>query len=73
VRRPRAWRGTIAACPTSPAPVGYDPRIIPQWAGGPASDAFAGLRLTPWRVRLMPGTVMLGGGGEVLTWTAPPG
>jgi hypothetical protein len=33
-----------------PAPVGYDPAMIPQWAGGATSDAFAALRLTPWRL-----------------------
>jgi hypothetical protein len=65
--RAAVWQAFVDA----PAPVGYHPDIIPQWAGGPVSDAFAGLRLTPWRLRVMPGTVMLGGGGEVMTWTAP--
>ena len=54
-----------------PAPVGYDPGSIPPWAGGPTSDAFAVLQLQPWRLRVMPGTVMLGTGGELLTWQAP--
>jgi hypothetical protein len=53
-----------------PAPVGYDPAVIPQWAGGPTSDAFAALRLTPWRLRLMPGTELINGEGEVLRWRA---
>jgi hypothetical protein len=53
----------------APAPVGYDPAMIPPWAGGPTSEAFAGLRLSPWRLRVMPGTVMTGH-GEILTWTA---
>lgn len=53
-----------------PAPVGYDPAMIPQWAGGPTSDAFAALRLTPWRLRLMPGTELINGEGEVLSWRA---
>jgi hypothetical protein len=53
-----------------PAPVGYDPAMIPQWAGGPTSDAFAALRLTPWRLRLMPGTELINGEGEVLRWRA---
>jgi hypothetical protein len=53
-----------------PAPVGYDPAIIPQWVGGPTSDAFAALRLTPWRIRLMPGTELINGEGEVLSWRA---
>jgi hypothetical protein len=54
----------------APAPVGYDPAIIPPWAGGPTSDAFAVLQLEPWRLRVMPGTVMLTGTGELLTWSA---
>jgi hypothetical protein len=54
----------------APAPVGYDPAIIPPWRGGPASDAFAALRLEPWRLRVMPGSMMAGGPGEVLTWRA---
>jgi hypothetical protein len=54
----------------APAPVGYDPAIIPPWADGPTSPAFAALRLEPWRLRVMPGSVMAGGPGEVLTWRA---
>ena len=53
-----------------PAPVGYDPAIIPQWAGGPTSPDFAAWRLTPHRLRVMPGTVMTQGTGQVLTWHA---
>lgn len=52
-----------------PAPVGYDPAIIPGW-DGPDSDAFAALKLEPWRLRVMPGSVMMGGGGETLVWQA---
>jgi hypothetical protein len=52
----------------APAPVGYDPAVIPPWKGGPTSPAFAALRLEPWRLRIMPGSVMMGGGGEVLSW-----
>lgn len=51
-----------------PEPVGYDPAIIPGWSGGPTSDAFAALRLDPWRLRVFPGSVLMGQGGEVLTW-----
>ena len=54
---------------TGPEPVGYDPRIIPQWADGPTSPQFAVLRLAPYRLRVMPGTVMLQGTGELLTWS----
>jgi hypothetical protein len=51
-----------------PAPVGYDPAIVPPWKDGPLSPAFAALRLVPWRLRVFPGSVLLGQGGEVLTW-----
>jgi len=55
---------------TGPAPVGYDPAIIPIWAQeGPTSPQFAALRLAPYRLRVMPGTAMITGTGEVLTWT----
>ena len=50
---------------TAPEPLGYDPARF--WAG-PTSASFAALRLEPWRLRLMPGSVMLRREGEVLTW-----
>ena len=50
-----------------PAPVGYDPSMIPGWESA-ASENFAGLRLDPWRLRVMPGSVMLAGSGETLVW-----
>jgi len=50
-----------------PAPVGYDPSIIPGWTS-PDVEGFGGLRLTPDRLRVMPGSVLLRGEGEVLTW-----
>jgi hypothetical protein len=53
-----------------PAPVGYDPAIIPPWAAGPRSPAFAALRLDPYRLRVQPGTLMLEGRGELHTWSA---
>lgn len=49
-----------------PAPVGYDPYIIPQWSGGPTSDEFAALRLTPYRLRVMPAAVMTEGQADLL-------
>ncbi|MEZ4708785.1 MAG: hypothetical protein R3A44_16365 [Caldilineaceae bacterium] len=52
-----------------PAPVGYDPAIVPGW-DSPTSDAFAALRLEPWRLRVFPGTILLGQGGNLLTWQA---
>jgi hypothetical protein len=54
----------------APAPVGYDPAMVPPWSGGPTSEAFGALRLEPWRLRVFPGTVLLGTGGNVLTWSA---
>lgn len=52
-----------------PPPVGYDPKIVPAWTS-PTADAFAALRLDPWRLRVFPGSVLLGQGGSVLTWQA---
>lgn len=52
---------------TTPPPVGYDPAIIPVW-DEPTSESFAVLQLEPWRVRVFPGSVLLGQGGDVLTW-----
>ena len=50
-----------------PAPVGYDPAIVPAWPS-PTDPAFAALKLEPWRLRVFPGTVLLRQGGAVLTW-----
>jgi hypothetical protein len=63
--RERVWQ-TFAS---TPPPVGYDPAIIPGW-DGPRSESFAALRLDPWRLRVFPGTVLLQGKGDVLTWQA---
>lgn len=52
-----------------PAPVGYDPSIVPPWTS-PDVPAFGILRLEPRRLRVMPGSVMLEGRGDVLTWRA---
>jgi hypothetical protein len=52
-----------------PEPVGYDPGIVPVWTE-PTADTFAALILEPWKLRVFPGTVLLGQGGDVLTWTA---
>ncbi len=51
------------------APVGYDPAVIPVWKDGPITPTFAALRVEPWRLRVMPGTAMLTGQGETLTWS----
>jgi hypothetical protein len=52
---------------TAPAPLGYDPSIIPEW-DTPDSEAFGVIRLSPRRLRVMPGTVMTAGAGDLLTW-----
>ncbi len=53
----------------APPPLGYDPAIIPGWTA-PTDDTFAVLRLDPWRLRVFPGTVLLGKGGDILDWKA---
>lgn len=50
-----------------PEPVGYDPAIIPAWTA-PDVEAFAAMRLEPWRLRVFPGSLMFTGEGELLTW-----
>jgi len=65
-----ATRRTVwEAFRTAPAPVGFDPAIIPGW-NSPTDDAFAALRLTPWRLRVFPGSLMMSRGGEILVWRA---
>lgn len=54
----------------APAPVGYDPAIVPGW-DDPQAPAFGILRLTPRHLRVMPGSLMLTGQGELLTWRGP--
>lgn len=61
--RTRIWELFAQA----PSPVGYDPSLVPAWTS-PTSDAFAVIRLDPWRLRVFPGSVLLGQGGKVLTW-----
>jgi hypothetical protein len=61
--RARIWQ----AFKDAPEPVGFDPAMIPFW-DGPTSPRFAVLRLDPWRIRLMPGEVLLSQTGNVLTW-----
>jgi hypothetical protein len=55
---------------SAPAPVGYDPSIVPTWPSA-TSPAFAVLQLEPWRLRVFPGTALLGQGGSVLMWHRP--
>ena len=49
----------------TPEPLGYNPRIIPAWES-PTCDAFAVIRLEPWRLRVLPGTALMRQGGELL-------
>ena len=51
----------------APAPVGYDPSIIPQWPS-PEAPEFGILRLRPRSLRVMPGSLMTAGTGELLVW-----
>jgi hypothetical protein len=53
----------------APPPVGYNPAIIPVWTS-PTVEAFAALRLEPWRLRVVPSTAVLGEGGQILKWRA---
>ena len=61
--RTMVWNLFAHAAP----PVGYNPAIVPAWKS-PTSEAFAVLRLEPWRLRVFPGSVLLGQGGQVLNW-----
>ncbi|MFN3220278.1 MAG: pyridoxamine 5'-phosphate oxidase family protein [Acidimicrobiales bacterium] len=63
--RTELWQRFVDA----PAPVGYDPAIIPGW-DTPTSPGFAGWRLDPYRLRVFPGTLLLQGEGDLLTWRA---
>jgi hypothetical protein len=65
VTRHRTWHLFADA----PQPVGYDPRIIPGWENADSPD-FNVLRLDPYRLRVFPGTVLLGEGGDILRWHA---
>ncbi len=56
---------------SAPEPVGFDPSIVPGW-DDPSSDGFGILRLEPSRLRVFPGTLLLTGEGEVLTWKGSP-
>jgi hypothetical protein len=53
-----------------PPPVGYNPSLIPSWTS-PDAPEFGILRLKPYRLRLMPGTIMTQGTGKLLTWRSP--
>lgn len=52
----------------APAPVGYDPAMIPGW-DSPDSDSFGVLRLEPNRLRVFPGSLLLRGTGDLFMWS----
>ena len=64
--RTRIWDLFLNA----PAPVGYNPAIIPAWTN-PTCEAFAGIKLNPWRLRVFPGAFLTGQGGQILKWRKP--
>jgi hypothetical protein len=63
--RTRVWN----TFKNTPEPLGYDPGGIgiPGWET-PMSPTFVVLRLHPWRLRVLPGSVMRREGGELLVW-----
>jgi hypothetical protein len=65
------WTASHDTCTAAaPAPVGYDPRVVPMWTS-PSVPEFGVLQLTPTSLRVMPGAVMLEGRPELLlTWRA---
>lgn len=63
--RTRVWNLFL----NGPEPVGYDPAVVTGWEN-PNSERFAVLRLEPWRLRVFPGSLFIGQGGEVLNWRA---
>lgn len=52
----------------SPPPLGYDPAMIPAW-DAPTSSSFSVLRCEPWRLRVLPGSILRNEGGEVKVWS----
>jgi hypothetical protein len=61
--RTRVWNRFL----TAPPPVGYNPTIVPIWTS-PTCDAFAGIKLKPWRLRVFPGTLFGAKSGQLMTW-----
>lgn len=57
------WDALVGA----PEPVGYNPAIIPGWdnADSPGFDA---LKLTPYRLRVMPGESLMNGSYAADSW-----
>ncbi len=61
--RTRIWDLFLNA----PAPVGYDPSLIPAWTS-PTAEQFAVIQLKPWRLRVFPGSLINRQEGDILTW-----
>ena len=61
--RERIWNLFLSSDP----PLGYDPKIIEGWDSA-ESEAFTVVRLVPWRLRVFPGTMLMGQGGEIHVW-----
>lgn len=51
----------------APAPVGYDPSVIPVFENADA-PAFNPLKLEPWRLRVMPGSSLANGSYAADVW-----
>jgi general stress protein 26 len=60
-----AWERFKATAP----PAGFDPAIHPDWESA-ESPTFGVLEVSPRWLRVMPGTLMLSGTGDVLTWSS---
>jgi general stress protein 26 len=54
---------------STPPPAGFDPAIHPDWQSA-SSPTFGVIRLRPAWLRVVPGTLMTAGVGEVWTWRA---
>ena len=50
-----------------PEPVGYDPSMIPGWDNADA-ESFNALKLTPYRLRVMPGESLMNGTYASESW-----
>jgi hypothetical protein len=61
------WHPDHDTCTASPAPVGYDPSIVPGWTS-PLAPGFGILRLEPVSLRVLDGSAMVGGPGRRLSW-----
>jgi len=63
--RRAVWRRFVEG----PAPVGYDPSMIPGWEDAD-SPGFDPLVLRPWRLRVMEGRALLDGSFAADVWQA---